>query len=172
MRRGILQVLALSLGRLASADCIRDNCLNRIDCGPGCVADCSRWLAVTIKPSPITLTSTTSLLGDYESIITGAPEMVVSGGNTKKKRTCKQTTPFPFYAALCDDTARYASACGCLGVTATTKTASAHVVTDIHKYSVCKYGVCKYGIYKYGAHQYSFHHHAIYQYHVYQHGVY
>lgn len=76
------------------------------------------------------MTSTTSSLGSYATTITQAPSVAVHQAGKKKKRTCEAVTPFPFYAVPCDDRARYASACECLGVTATTKTATTRSVTE------------------------------------------
>lgn len=76
------------------------------------------------------MTSTTSSLGSHATTITQAPSVAVHQAGKKKKRTCEAVTPFPFYAVPCDDRARYASACECLGVTATTKTAKTRFVTE------------------------------------------
>ncbi|ETS84474.1 hypothetical protein PFICI_02499 [Pestalotiopsis fici W106-1] len=109
---------------LALAACSDSSCLERLEnCGPGCVADCSRWLAVTVTPATITSTIT------VQSSTTTATGLARRQESQDNQGLCPPP-PFPPYAgAVCNDLSEYVSACSCIGAGPTTTTVAVPTTT-------------------------------------------
>ncbi|MCJ1391564.1 hypothetical protein MMC18_004428 [Xylographa bjoerkii] len=80
-------------------------------------ADCSSFFSKTVTPGPTTVTTT---------ITTTVPALAAA---VQARQAIAAPSSIPPYASACSGTARYASACSCIGVTPTTKTAAAPIVT-------------------------------------------
>ncbi|KAH9885643.1 hypothetical protein F4778DRAFT_798793 [Xylariomycetidae sp. FL2044] len=111
--------LQIFLG-LTSAACYSDACLNRVDCGEDCLADCSKYLEVTVTPAAVTVSTTVAAANALSTSTTQDPTPRLKPGLYLEG--CDQRVIFPIYAAVCNDFERYASACSCLGMSVETTT--------------------------------------------------
>ncbi|KAF7537792.1 hypothetical protein G7054_g3485 [Neopestalotiopsis clavispora] len=110
---------------LTLAQCSRSSCLEIFtgleDCGAGCVADCSRWLAITVTPAAITSTIT---------VQSSTPTSTGLARRQENEENLCPPPPFPPYAgAVCNDLSEYVSACSCIGAGPTTTTVAAPITT-------------------------------------------
>ncbi|KAK1948843.1 hypothetical protein LY78DRAFT_595058, partial [Colletotrichum sublineola] len=116
MKSSTFAVLATLFG-LGAAQCARDNCLRAIVASNIATrsgsADCASFLQTTVYPGASTTTATVT---------------VPTSGKRQSPAT-SVSSAFPAYASACRSVARYVSACSCVGVTPTTVTSSAAVVT-------------------------------------------
>ncbi|KAK7934728.1 hypothetical protein PG985_000223 [Apiospora marii] len=127
-RHGAYAILLSSLAGTFAASCYPDRCLNRVDCGDGCVADCARHIAVTVTPPAVTLTSTTTIYSQFGANVSPiGPESTV----VNAAPACREVAGFPYWAAVCDSRERFRSACLCIGASITTATAPTPTSTVI-----------------------------------------
>ncbi|KAK8135996.1 hypothetical protein PG984_003936 [Apiospora sp. TS-2023a] len=131
-RNGVLATLLSSLAGTLAASCYSDRCLNRVNCGEGCVADCSRHLAVTVTPPAVTITSTVVIDSQLAANVSpNGPESTT----VNAAQDCQAVAGFPYWAAVCDTKERFSSACSCIGAsiitTATAPTPTSTVIETI-----------------------------------------
>ncbi|KAK8047102.1 hypothetical protein PG996_015166 [Apiospora saccharicola] len=145
-RHGVLATLLSSLAGTLAASCYSDRCLkcmypaaqncyylatnsltSGVNCGEGCVADCTRHLAVTVTPPPVTITSTVTIdLQLAANVSPNGPEST----DVDAAPDCQAIVGFPYWAAVCDTKKRFSSACSCIGASIIT-TATATTPTSI-----------------------------------------
>ncbi|KAF8856003.1 hypothetical protein BDZ45DRAFT_804502 [Acephala macrosclerotiorum] len=107
--------------------CNADNCLRGIRGTNGAppmssrLADCSSFQLVTVTPAPVTVTTT---------ITSTVTEAIVTARAVLARQATMSPSAIPTYATYCSASARYASACSCLGITKTTTTLATPTVTS------------------------------------------
>ncbi|KAK8856317.1 hypothetical protein PGQ11_012229 [Apiospora arundinis] len=112
-----LAILVCDFPGVFAASCVSDTCLNRVNCGDGCVADCVRHVASTITPLAVTVT--TSVVFDPQATVSAT-----SGSAVNAPPSCDDVGGFPYWAAVCNSRERFRSACSCIGASTTTFIAS------------------------------------------------
>ncbi|CZR56072.1 uncharacterized protein PAC_05960 [Phialocephala subalpina] len=131
-----MQTALLLLGLAASAFanvierqvCNADNCLRGIRGTNGQppmssrLVDCSSFQLATVTPAPVTVTTTVATV-----IVTEVP---ITARAVFARQATVSPSSVPAYATYCSASARYASACSCLGITKTTTTLATPTVTE------------------------------------------
>jgi len=87
------------------------------------LADCSSFQLATVTPAPTTITTTVAT-----ETVTVSDATVTARAILPRQETISPTS-IPAYATYCPNSIQYASACSCVGVTASTTTLSTPTVT-------------------------------------------
>jgi len=133
----ILLLLGLGLATSAVANVIERQACNANNCLRGIrgtvsvlqpplssrLEDCSSFQLATVTPAPTTITTTVAT-----ETVTVSDAGVTARAILPRQETVSPTA-IPAYATYCPNSIQYASACSCVGVTASTTTVSTPTVT-------------------------------------------
>ncbi|KAK6535624.1 hypothetical protein TWF694_002079 [Orbilia ellipsospora] len=120
----------LSLASVVTADCAKNNCLRAVIASAFPTrhgsADCSAFMVTTVTPTTQTITVTT-VASTVDTLPTTFLPVRRRDINQNIRRIVTTTAAstaggIPAYASPCDSSARYSSACSCIGVTMSTIT--------------------------------------------------
>ncbi|MCJ1400014.1 hypothetical protein MMC11_003217 [Xylographa trunciseda] len=125
----ICGLAAAAAAATTTSACNADNCLRAVRASSfptrAGAADCSSYFEATVTPATSTITTTAT--------VTSFANKRRRGLNAEPALEARQVTvvpsAIPTYASACSGSARYSSACSCIGVTATTSTAATPLTT-------------------------------------------
>ncbi|MCJ1283027.1 hypothetical protein MMC26_002354 [Xylographa opegraphella] len=130
MHFSTLSVLCGLAAAASAASCNADNCLRAVRANSfptrSGAADCSSYFEATVTPATATVTQTATITS-YSNKRRRALNAV--GEGVEARQMTDIPTAIPTYASACSGSARYSSACSCIGVTATTSTAPTPTMT-------------------------------------------